>query len=77
MTQDITMAKLAIIMPCTPPKVNLIPRPCVFGMKFAQKAWAHSSHDICESVFSESVQTLFFDESTGHTRKIWSGDETR
>ena len=28
-------------------------------------------------VFAVSVQTLFFDESAGRARKIWSGDETR
>ena len=27
-------------------------------------------------VFVVSVQTLFFDESAGRARKIWSGDET-
>jgi len=31
----------------------------------------------CPSFCSESVQTLFFDESTGRAQKIWSGDETK
>ena len=32
--------------------LSLIPRPCVFvacNTKFAQRAWAHSSRDVCHS----------------------------
>ena len=38
---------------CKQQKTSLIPRPCAFvtcSMKFAQRAWAHSSRDACCSL---------------------------
>ena len=41
---------------------SLVPRPCMFvarSTKFAQRAWAHSSHDVCHRLVFTSQITVF------------------